>query len=50
MTAAIEAHPNLPFKEARCEQRSGKSNKRRDITVLDKDRKPVVVHFERSTA
>jgi methylase of polypeptide subunit release factors len=37
----LKEHVNLPFSEAKCEQRKSGSNQRRDITLLNRSGKPV---------
>lgn len=39
INGVIERRPDLPFSGARCEQRGRGSNKRRDLTLLGKNRK-----------
>ncbi len=36
----LRIEPDLPFERAKCEQRGAGSQKRRDITLLDKQRRP----------
>jgi len=38
----LEQDPSLPFSEARCEQKGAESQKRRDLTLLDKNRTVVL--------
>lgn len=43
MSSAIQANSRgLPFSEARCEQTAPRSQKRRDLTLIDADGQPVV--------
>ena len=39
---ALDKDPSLPFSEAKCEARTVGSGKRRDLTLLDRDRRPVL--------
>ncbi len=41
INSVIERRPDLPFSEARCEQRGRGSRKRRDLTLLDRNNKPI---------
>jgi len=41
INGVIARRPDLPFSEARCEQRGRGSAKRRDLTLLGKNRKPL---------
>jgi hypothetical protein len=38
----IGKHPQLPFLAARCEQPSGETRKRNDLTLLDRNRSIVL--------
>lgn len=42
ITAILERNPGLPFSEAKCEQRGAGSAKRRDLTLLDKNKKIIL--------
>jgi len=39
---ALDKAPSLPFSEVKCEARTVGSGKRRDLTLLDRDRRPVL--------
>jgi len=39
---ALDRDPSLPFSEVKCEARTVGSAKRRDLTLLDRDRRPVL--------